>query len=80
MLAGLNLPAGWRWGDVRGEIHVKEQYFEPLAAARSLTGSPGGGRKVLGNEASRRINAIRQKCPEDFDALARRLQTVPPGV
>ncbi len=75
VLAGLNLPGNWRWADVRGEIHVKEQYFEPLAAQRGLTNSQGGGRKALAEEASRRILAIRRKCPEDFNALAERLET-----
>ena len=74
VLAGLNLPNDWGWVDVRADIHVKEQYFEPLAARRGLTNAPGGGRKPLGEEASRRISAIRRKCPEDFDALARRLE------
>ena len=74
VLAGLDLPGNWRWRDVRAEVHVKERYFEPLAAQRGLSGAPDGGRKVLGDEASRRINAIRRKCPEDFDALARRLE------
>ena len=74
VLAGLDLPSAWRWTDVRAEIHVKEQYFEPLVAQRGLSDAPGGGRKPLAEEASRRIDAIRQKCPEDFDALARRLE------
>ena len=76
VLAGLNLPREWRWADVRAEIHVKEQYFEPLAAQRGLAGATGGGRKTLAEEASRRIRAIRRKCPEDFDSLALRLQVV----
>ena len=75
VLAGLDLPSDWRWADIRAEVEVKERYFEPLVAQRGLSDSPGGGRKVLGEEASRRIDAIRQKCPDDFDALARRLQT-----
>ena len=74
VLAGLDLLEGWNWQDVRGEIHVKETYFEPLAAERGLTGALGGGRKQLSEEAARRIPAIRQKCPEDFDNLARRLE------
>ena len=76
VLAGLNLPAVWNWKDVRTEVQVKETYFEPFAERRGLSESPGRGRKVLGEEASRRIAAIRQKCPEDFDALARRLEAV----
>ena len=74
ILAGLNLPTDWNWSTVRAEVQVKETYFEPLAAQRGLSDALGGGRKHLGEEASRRINAIRQKCPEDFDALAQRLE------
>ncbi len=74
-LAGLDLPGDWRWTDVRAEIDVKERYFDRLALQRGLADSEGGGRRILGEEASRRIRAIRQKCPEDFDSLARRLES-----
>ncbi len=73
LLAGLDLPSDWRWQDVRAEVHVKETYFQPLAIERGVSDSPGGGRQILGEEASRRIDAIRLKCPEDFDFLARRI-------
>lgn len=76
VLAGLDLPREWRWSDVRAEIHVKERFFEPLVDQRGLAGSTGGGRKALAELASRRIPAIRQKCPEDFDSLAQRLQPI----
>ena len=75
-LAGLDLPSGWAWADIRAEVHVKERYFEPLARQRGISDGPGRGRKALGEEAARRIDAIRRKCPEDFDALARRLETL----
>ena len=75
-LAGLDLPSGWAWADVREEVHVKERYFEPLAERRGVSDGPGRGRKALGEEAARRIGAIRRKCPEDFDALARRLEAL----
>ena len=52
----------------------RETYFDPYAAERDLSDAPGGGRKKLGQEAARRIGAIRQKCPEDFDCLAQRLE------
>ena len=77
VLAGLDLPRGWRWADVRAEVHVKERYFDVLADERGVVDGPGGGREALGNEAARNIPAIRRKCPEDFDALARRLEAVP---
>ena len=75
VLAGVDLPNNWRWADVRAEVHVKEQYFEPLAAQRGIANSQGGGRKALAEEASRRVRAIRRKCPEDFNALAQRLES-----
>ena len=74
-LAGLQLPNGWNWADVRAEIHVKETYFDPLAKKRGVADGPDRGRKALGEEAARHIPAIRSKCPEDFDALAERLRT-----
>ena len=74
VLAGVKLPSDWSWREVRAEVSVKERYFEPFAAERELSDAPGGGRKELGEEAARHIDAIRQKCPEDFDCLARRLE------
>ncbi|MDD9992990.1 MAG: hypothetical protein OXP75_14430 [Rhodospirillales bacterium] len=76
-LAGLRLPRNWNWADVRAEVHVKERYFNVLAEERGLADGPGSGRKALGEEAAsnvRRIRAIRQKCPEDFDNLAQRIE------
>lgn len=75
-LAGLVLPKEWRWAEVRAEVHVKEMYFDRLAQLRGVADGLGGGRRDLGNEAARRISAIRRKCPEDFDALAQRLEAV----
>lgn len=75
-LAGLDLPDDWQWRDVRAEVHVKERYFDQLAQTVGVADAPGGGRKPLGEEASRRISAIRHKCPEDFDSLAKRLEAV----
>ena len=74
ILAGLELPTDWDWSTVRAEVQVKETYFERIVAQRELSDAPGGGRKPLAEEASRRVGAIRQKCPEDFDALAQRLE------
>ncbi len=74
VLAGLKMLSGWTWTEVRAEIHVKERYFDVLAKERGVADGPGGGRKRLGEEAARRISAIRQKCVEDFDSLARRIE------
>ena len=75
LLAGVELPTDWNWNDVRAEVHVKEAYFEPFAALRGLTDALGGGRKQLSEEAASRIPAIRQKCPQDFDSLAKRIES-----
>lgn len=74
VLAGLDLPDGWRWTDVRAEEQVKERYFHPLVAERGAGDHPGGGRKPLAEEAAGRFDAIRQKCREDFDVLVNRVQ------
>ena len=76
-LAGLELPNEWQWTEVRGECDVKERFFEPFAELMGVSDRPSGGRDVLGPRASRNINTIRQKCPEDFDTLARRLESLP---
>ncbi len=75
VLAGLDLPSDWRWSDVRSEVSVKERYFAVLARERGVANDPGRGRGPLGEEASRRVASIRQKCHEDFDHLARRITT-----
>ncbi len=80
VLAGLDLPRGWRWADVRAAVSVKELYFAVLAQQRGVANDPGRGRGPLGGEASRRVSAIQQKCPEDFGHLAQRIQAaVAPG-
>ena len=73
LLAGLRLPRNWRWSDIRAEVEVKERYFEVLAHQQGVADAPGGGRKPLGQQASRRIHSIRRKCREDFDDLAHRI-------
>lgn len=74
LLAGLRLPSNWRWADIRAEVEVKERYFDVLAQERGVADTLGGGRKRLGEQASRRIRSIRQKCREDFDNLAQRIE------
>lgn len=76
VLAGLELPGDWRWTVVRAEVQVKERYFDRLANSLGLAEDHGGGRERLGNVAARRVNVIRQKCPEDFDYLAQRLEAI----
>ena len=77
VLAGMVLPTGWRWQDVRREVDVKERYFDELARQRGVSDGPSGGRKVLAEEAARKIRTIRQKCPEDFNALAQSIESLP---
>ena len=75
VLAGLDLSPDWPWAEVRTEVSVKERYFDELAKRRGVADTPDGGRRALGEEAARNLPAIRRKCPEDFDALAQRLET-----
>ncbi|MCM5557417.1 hypothetical protein [Pleomorphomonas sp. JP5] len=74
VLAGVALPKDWSWADVRADISVKEHYFDELCRRRKITDGPGRGRKVLGEEASRRVDLIIAKCQEDFGNLAARIR------
>ena len=47
-----------------------------IARERKLDHLPDGGRRELGKEAARQIPTIRQKCREDFDNLAQRIEKV----
>lgn len=76
VLAGVDLPKDWVWADIRREISVKEQYFEPLARQMKVSDGPGGGRKMLADQAARRLTTIQQKCPEDFGAISNRLAAI----
>ena len=71
-LAGLNLPRKWNWKEVRSAIDVKERFFRKLAIDHGIERTEGGGRRILGAEAARNLDAVREKCREDFDTLARR--------
>lgn len=74
LLAGLTLPTEWSWQQVRNEVSVKEIYFDVLARNRGVSDGPGGGRKALGLEASRKIGVIIAKCQGDFGELDRRIK------
>jgi hypothetical protein len=78
LLAGLDdlLLPEWSWSEIRADTSVKERYFEPLARRQKVADGPGGGRKALGERAARRLPAIRQKCAEDFHAVALRLESL----
>lgn len=74
VLAGLDLPTGWSWQEIRQHRDPKEHYFRPMAEQRGLLAEPGEGRKTLGIEAAQRYRQrIRQKCPEDILALESRI-------
>jgi hypothetical protein len=74
VLAGLDLPSDWSWRTIRDEPNPKERYFQPIAEKRGLLAEPGEGRRTLGLEAAQRYSQrVRQKCPEDIQALEARI-------
>lgn len=52
------------WDDVRAEVHPKERFFEPLVQQLELQRTPGQGRMVLGEQAAKRYDLLRDRCPE----------------
>lgn len=73
-LAGMKLPSGWNWHDVRAMVNVKETYFREYVEARGLHIEPFEGRQVIGREAARNYSRIRQLCPEDVATLESRIR------
>lgn len=73
VLAGHDLPKAWIWQTIRAEVHPKERYFEPFANQRSLSNSPGQGRKLLAEEAAQNYSRIRKLCHEDVAVLEDRI-------
>lgn len=74
VLAGHELPSGWRWNEIREERDPKEKYFDRLVEQRGLRNDPGAGRKTLGLEAARKYNRLRSRCREDIQVLEERLE------
>jgi SAM-dependent methyltransferase len=65
-MAGIDwrLKPKWTWEAIRDERDSKEHYFEPIVKARGLIDSPGAGRAILGAEAARHYERVRQNCRE----------------
>jgi hypothetical protein len=68
LLAGQNDVPGkwnWNWEAVRTERQAKERYYEPYVEQKTLTNSPGGGRKPLGqNAGANYADRVRRLCDE----------------
>jgi len=74
ILAGqTDLPESWDWKAIRADIDPKERYYEPYAHMRGVSEQVGGGRKILAEEAARRYQRVRGRCPEDVQNLEARI-------
>lgn len=75
-LAGLELPADWRFSDIRGDCNPKENWYLDLARRRGLLAGAAEGRETLGREAASSAGLRRMKtlCPE-LAELEQRLRT-----
>lgn len=72
ILAGLELPANWRWADIRADADVKDTFFKQMVALRSTSKYPHDGRKKLMAESIKNWQRIKSRCPEDVVALITR--------
>jgi hypothetical protein len=72
ILAGLQLPADWRWADIRADADVKDTFFKQLVALRGTSKHPHEGRKKLMAESIKNWQRIKSRCPEDVVALITR--------
>lgn len=74
LLAGHDLLRGWRWNEIRAHRDPKEAYYILLAREKKLVGEDSQGRKVLGLEAGKRYQRVRQLCREDILVLEKRIE------
>ncbi len=69
-----------RWAEVRDERQAKERYYDPYIEQKTLSNSPGGGRKPLGQTAgSNYADRVRQLCDE-VQTLEQRVAQVAPNL
>lgn len=73
IVTGLELPADWRWADIRADADVKGTFFKQLVALRSTSKYPHEGRKKLMAESISNWQRIKSRCPEDVGALITRV-------
>lgn len=73
LLAGHRERLDRRWPEVRGDVSVKENVFQPFLAKHGNLKAAGGGRDVLMKEAVSGYGSLLQVCPELAD-LERRIR------
>jgi hypothetical protein len=73
ILAGLELPSGSSWREIRADPDVKNTYFKQLAATKNTSGLPHQGRQKLMTEAMKNWNRMKSRCPEDIGILLTKL-------
>lgn len=72
ILAGLEIPRDWRWGEIRADADVKNTFFKRLVDLRQTSKYPHEGRKKLMAESISNWQRIKSRCPEDVVALIQR--------
>jgi hypothetical protein len=64
LLAGHPQKIGQPWHEVREDVSVKENVFEPFLEQYGDPRRPGGGRDLLMKEGLRNYDGVLQRCPE----------------
>ncbi len=73
ILAGLDIPSGWRWSEIRADADVKNTFFKEMVRLRGTARYPHEGRKKLMAESISNWQRIKSRCPEDVGALIARV-------
>ena len=77
VLAGHVEQTGRTWQEIRADVSVKENVFEPFLARReNLRGRVFGGRDVLMKETLGNYDGLLQHCPELLDLQRRVCEAV----
>jgi len=77
VLAGLVLPPGWKWQEIRADPDVKNTFFRQVVALRGTAKQPYEGRRKLMAEAIGNWQRIKSRCPQDVGALITRISALP---
>ncbi|MDP8240078.1 MAG: hypothetical protein P9X24_13395 [Candidatus Hatepunaea meridiana] len=75
LLAGHQDKLSESWFDIRSDVSVKENVFDPFLAEYGDSRRAGGGRDILIGETLRNYNGLKERCPELKD-LEERIQDV----
>ena len=79
LLAGHTNNLNREWAEVRADVSVKENVFDPFMAQHGDSRRPGGGRDLLMKDTLQNYAGLLERCPE-LRSLENRIREIVEGV